>query len=53
MNIENARYGEHGVDILCDIDGVSKVVPVDPDNREYDEIMKQVTAGDLTIADAD
>jgi hypothetical protein len=53
MNIENARYGEHGVDILCDIDGVSKVVPIDPDNREYAEIQRQVAAGELTIQDAD
>lgn len=28
-------------------------VPVDPANRHYAEIMRQVEAGDLTIADAE
>jgi hypothetical protein len=28
-------------------------VPLEVGNRHYDEIMKQVAAGDLTIADAD
>ena len=53
MIIENAQYGEYGMDVLCDIDGISKVVPIDPDNTDYAEIMRQVNAGDLTIADAD
>jgi len=29
------------------------VVPLDPDNTEYAEILRQVAAGTLTIADAD
>ena len=28
-------------------------VPIDPANRHYAEIMRQVDAGELTIADAD
>ncbi len=28
-------------------------VPLDPDNRHYAEILRQVEAGTLTIADAD
>jgi len=28
-------------------------VPLDPANRHYAEIMRQVAAGELTIADAD
>ena len=28
-------------------------VPLAPGNRHYDEIMRQVAAGDLTIADAE
>ena len=28
-------------------------VPIDPDNTDYAEIMRQVEAGELTIADAD
>jgi len=29
------------------------VVPLDPDNRHYAEILKQVEAGTLTIEEAD
>ena len=35
------------------IDGQELFVPLDPANRHYAEILKQVEAGDLTIADAD
>jgi len=34
-------------------DGVIHGIPLDPANRHYAEIMRQVAAGDLTIADAD
>ncbi len=53
MIIENAQYGEYGMDVLCDIDGISKVVPINLANTDYAEIMRQVDAGELTIADAD
>ena len=35
------------------IDGETLSVPLDPTNRHYAEIMKQVAEGTLTIADAD
>jgi len=35
------------------VSGETMIVPIAPGNRHYDEIMKQVAAGDLTIADAD
>ena len=35
------------------IDGMTLSVPLDPANRHYAEIMRQVEAGELTIADAD
>ena len=34
-------------------DGVIHGIPLDPANRHYDEIMRQVEAGELTIANAD
>ena len=39
--------------INCVIDGQKISVPLATGNRHYDEIMRQVEAGDLTIADAD
>ena len=57
MTISNAQYAQNddgdNVSITATIDGQVLLVPVAPGNRHYDEIMKQVEAGDLTIADAD
>ncbi len=56
MNITSAQYVQyHGVNdsILTTIDGKTMSVPLDLNNKEYAEIMRQVAAGDLTIADAD
>lgn len=39
--------------IVCTINSVVLSVPLDPDNTDYEEILKQVNAGTLTIADAD
>jgi len=39
--------------IKATIDGVEMSVPLDSANRHYAEIMRQVEAGELTIADAD
>ena len=39
--------------IKATIDGVEMFVPIDSANRHYIEIMRQVDAGELTIADAD
>ena len=58
MNITSAKYvvGPDGsnMSITIVVDGETLSVPNNaPGNRHYDEIMKQVAAGDLTIADAD
>ena len=57
MNITNAQYinnqdGEMD-SILATIDGIAMSVPLDPANRHYAEILRQVESGELTIADAD
>ena len=39
--------------ITAVIDGMTMSVPLDPMNRHYAEILKQVAAGTLTIEDAD
>lgn len=41
------------VNIKATIDGTEMYVPLAPGNRHYDEIMRQVAAGILTIQDAD
>lgn len=59
MNITSARYindpltNEANVGILVTIDGQELSVPLDPANRHYAEIMRQVEAGDLTIEEAE
>lgn len=55
-NITFAQYNSHdggNVSITATIDGVSLFVPLDPANRHYAEIMRQVEAGELTIEPAD
>ena len=56
MNITSAQYyTENGtkLGIEATIDGVKWTIPLDPANTEYAEIMRQVEAGELTIAPAD
>ena len=56
MNITSAQYvAFDGVNtsITAVIDDVTLSVPLAPGNRHYDEIMRQVAAGELTIQDAD
>jgi len=57
MQITNAQYyNDHKgnqVGIRATIDGIQMSVPLDPANRHYAEIQRQVAAGTLTIADAD
>ena len=58
MNITSAKYitsptSNNNCAILIMIDTESIQVPLDPDNRHYAEILKQVEAGTLTIEDAD
>jgi hypothetical protein len=56
MNITKAKYvqyeGEVG-SINAVIDGVTMSVPLDPANRHYAEILRQVEAGELTIQAAE
>jgi len=56
MNVTAAKYidlngSNHS--IKATIDGVEMYVPIEAGNRHYDEIMRQVTDGTLTIQDAD
>ena len=56
MNITNAHYvavEEKITNITATIDGETMSVPLDPENRHYAEIMRQVEAGELTIEEAD
>ena len=58
MSITNAKYNKdyltnENCSINCVADGQTVSVPLDPDNRHYAEILRQVDAGTLTIADAD
>ena len=57
INITSAQYvadplsGNNSV-IKATIDGTEMSVPLDPANRHYAEIMRQVDAGTLTIQDS-
>jgi hypothetical protein len=56
MNITSAQYVDENdvhMTIKATIDGKELFVPLDPANRHYDEIQRQVAAGTLTIQDAD
>ena len=57
MNITTAQYilgrdGENSM-IKATIDGQELFVPIAEGNRHYDEIMKEVEKGNLTIEAAD
>ena len=61
MTIASAQYmarfdaGKKGdnFSIKAVINGTEMVVPLDPNNSHYDEIMRQCQAGTLTIDEAD
>ena len=58
LNITSAQYvvdhiSDSNVSIRATIDGQEMFVGIDPANRHYSEIMRQVEAGELTIAPAD
>ncbi len=57
MNITSAQYNAdmdgNNSGIQATIDGQEMSVPLDLANRHYAEILKQVEAGTLTIADAE
>ena len=58
MNITSAQYIRHldtgeTSGINATIDGITMSVPLDPANRHYAEIMRQVEAGELVIQPAE
>ena len=57
MNITSAQYGQNinkeNENVRATIDGVEMSVPLDQGNRHYADILRQVSAGTLTIKEAD
>ena len=56
MNITSAQYikvNDENDNIKIIVDGKEMSVPLDPNNRHYAEILRQVKEGTLTIKDAD
>ena len=58
MNITSAQYNAdiftgNNASIQATIDGITMSVPLDPANRHYAEILRQVEAGTLVIQEAD
>ena len=61
MIFKNAKYRKAPLNnpdnkntvVKATINGVESWVPMDEDNTDYAEILRQVAAGELTIADAD
>ena len=67
MNITSAQYQQNSIlndsdelvldgvnhSVKATVDGVQMDIPLDPANRHHVELMRQVEAGDLTIADAE
>lgn len=63
MEIKNVKYQKQydedmnvigdNIGIRAEINGQSVIVPLDSENSDYKEIMRQVAEGTLTIADAE
>jgi len=57
MQYQNAKYlkdfNGNNACISVDINGVQSVVPLDPANTDYANIMRLVEVGELTIAPAE
>ena len=58
MEIKDAQYYKDPIEdaivsINVTIDGAKCGVPLDPNNRHYAEILRQVKEGKLTVKDAD
>ena len=51
--ILNEAKDGNGTVIKATIDGTEMQVPIDPANRHYAEILRQVATGEPTIEDAD
>jgi len=48
-----ANDNNENTTLRATIDGVEMFVPLDPANRHYAEILRQVEAGELTIQEAE
>ena len=48
-----ARFDGRTLGIRVEINGMTSYVPIDPANSDYQQIMKLVEAGELTIAPAE
>ena len=60
MELKNAKYfkgdpakPDENSCVNVTIDGILCHVPLDPENRHYKEILKQVSEGKITIKEAD
>ena len=57
MDVTSAKYHNdidgNQIGIYATVNGVQMFVPLNPNNTHYAEILRQVEAGELTIADAD
>ena len=58
MEIKDAQYFKDIItgnvsSIRCIVDGRHTSIPTDTDNTDYQEVLKQVKEGTLTIKDAD
>ena len=58
MEIKDAQYFKDIItgevsSISCIVNGRHTSIPTDPNNTDYQEIMRQVKEGTLTIKDAD
>jgi hypothetical protein len=50
--LETNDFGAESENFVAVIDGITMSVPLDPANRHYAEILRQVEAGTLTIQEA-
>ena len=57
MDVTSAKYHNdidgNEIGIYATVNGVQMFVPLNPNNTQYSEILRQVEAGDVTIQEAD
>ena len=53
IEIQNLDGSTETTGIRFVLNGEVAVAPINPENKDYAEILRQVEAGELTIADAD
>jgi hypothetical protein len=52
-NLQYTCFNGTNTGIICDINETPSLVPIDPANTDYANIMALVSAGELTIAPAE